>query len=131
MFDDLYGWVKKAISGGGRVLYVTSGDEYNYNWPGIYFHGEAEKLFWPGGPKALLAPPDRVSCDVSSYDLKAGIRAVKIDHMGEFGRIETKKARAYIWQPEKGGLKGLIVLLDDDKSLAHASNMFTDEVGRI
>jgi hypothetical protein len=120
MIKKLREWALRKMR---KMVYVTSSLEYDHEWHGVYFHGDAEKLFWPDAN--LRAKPDRVSCDKEIADIKEGVSAISIDYLNGDGLIDTAVARLYLWQPAGCTTrKGLIVLGGDVRGVEHAAGLF-------
>jgi hypothetical protein len=120
MIKKLREWALRKI---GKMVYVTGSREYDHEWVGVYFHGDAEKLFWPDASWPIK--PDRVSCDKEVADVKTGISPISIDYPDDEGRIRTALAVLYLWQPPGcTARKGLITLEGDKRAVDHAASLF-------
>ena len=116
---------------------VTCLGEYEHEWPKVYFHGDAERLFWNLEPEEVVDAPDRVCGEVELASLHPGtVTPVEVEFTDLRSSVYYEDGLLFLWESMgprdvKDRLRGLIVLDGDDEAVDYARSCMNRRATKI
>jgi hypothetical protein len=115
---------------------VTCLGEYEHEWAKVYFHGEAEKLFWNMDPAEIVDAPDRVCSTIPVESLHPGSHSVELEFSDLRNCVYYEDAVLFLWmsmgpRDVKKRLRGLIVLDGDDEAMDYARDCLVRQATKV